>query len=535
MLALGAWLEKSRALFIMPFDVFKVGSEDKPYCVYKVNPDGKRTGQKLGCHTTPKKAHLQIAAIEAAEGKEMTDNGKEPVVELDEKQIDKKHLGEVVSMIPFGATSFDEVDEFMVSQALGDRVGELTRQFQTLTTNIMSAEDGDKAKGMDKLLEDFMDRVDDAMKASKEPSFLERVFGRKEALAKPEEIKSRFPDGAKRGFMVWKEGDRLRWMTVHSNKFRDRDSPPEIISSDAHKDFVKAVDAGEVEHPELWLWHIPGTRFGQSDWLAFDERGFMMASGFVDKGKEEIAEKTASLDVLVSHGMPIISIERDPEDETIITRYVSKEISPLPDFAAANELTDFTVLKENDMEISKEKEDFLEAAGMKKGEIAELDQFLDSKAQEAEGLEFKEGEVEAVAEPVEEEELVETIEIDEAVVEAIAGSSNVEIADAIVTAVDTAVAPIVKNQVELAKALQHIMKDDKEKIAEVAAATPTLSLAALVEESYSARKSGKTTIDKDDPLNKGPKEAKGKEDPITNMPGFEFVDQIVRDSEKKKE
>ncbi len=189
------------------------------------------------------------------------------------------------------------------------------------------------------------------------------------------------------------------------------------------------------------------------------------------------------------------------------------------------------------MKISKEKVEFLQAAGMEAGKIAELDEFLDSKAAEAEGLEFKEGEAEvkpeAKDEPDKDEELDEVIE--GAVITA---PDNVELAAAIVTAVDTSVEaalePIMKNQVKLAKALEHIMKEDGEKIAKVAAETPTLSLAALVEESFSARKSGRTKLSDDDELKgKGPKQAKADKAPITNLPGFEFVDQIVRDSEKE--
>ena len=50
----------------MPWGVFKTGSEDKPYCVYRVNEDGDRFGRSRGCHPSKHAAHLQIAAIEHA-------------------------------------------------------------------------------------------------------------------------------------------------------------------------------------------------------------------------------------------------------------------------------------------------------------------------------------------------------------------------------------------------------------------------------------------------------------------------------------
>jgi len=50
----------------MPWGVFKTGSEDKPYCVYRVNEDGERFGRSRGCHPSKHAAWLQIAAIEHA-------------------------------------------------------------------------------------------------------------------------------------------------------------------------------------------------------------------------------------------------------------------------------------------------------------------------------------------------------------------------------------------------------------------------------------------------------------------------------------
>lgn len=51
----------------MPYDVFAVGDPKKPYCIYKVDPSGRRRGRGLGCHATQREAHMQIAAIEANE------------------------------------------------------------------------------------------------------------------------------------------------------------------------------------------------------------------------------------------------------------------------------------------------------------------------------------------------------------------------------------------------------------------------------------------------------------------------------------
>lgn len=47
----------------MPYGVYEKGPEDKPYCVYKHDADGKPVGESLGCHPTRKKAERQIRAI----------------------------------------------------------------------------------------------------------------------------------------------------------------------------------------------------------------------------------------------------------------------------------------------------------------------------------------------------------------------------------------------------------------------------------------------------------------------------------------
>ncbi|RPJ40153.1 MAG: hypothetical protein EHM35_00680, partial [Planctomycetaceae bacterium] len=164
-------------------------------------------------------------------------------------------------------------------------------------------------------------------------------------------------------FMVWKEGDTYRWLAVYSSKYRDDDNPPEILSESAHKDFVDAVDKGEWPMPELWLWHVKGTRSGAADYVAYDDSGFAIASGAFDKDKEHIASRLAECDDLsTSHGMPMAEIRREEADSTIISRYRSKEISPLPRWAAANKHgTGFSILsKEADMAIPEKKRPFLE-------------------------------------------------------------------------------------------------------------------------------------------------------------------------------
>jgi hypothetical protein len=148
------------------------------------------------------------------------------------------------------------------------------------------------------------------------------------------------PAVKERSLMVYKSGNTYRWAAIYSNNYRDRDNPREIISRDAHKDFVRAVDAGEWEAPELLWWHVKGKPLGRADLIFWDDStNCAWAAG--DFASKEIADAMATCgkELGVSHGMPRGEIERDPNDDTIITRYRSAEISFLPAAVAANPLT----------------------------------------------------------------------------------------------------------------------------------------------------------------------------------------------------
>jgi hypothetical protein len=177
----------------------------------------------------------------------------------------------------------------------------------------------------------------------------------KEALSGKEEDPT--PDT---GLMLWKETDGIyHWIARYSNNFRDEDNPPEIISEKSHRRFVELVDKGQAELPELWLWHVEDWKWGAADWVAWDDAGFAVAGGTVDKGKETLAEALAEVtadEMRVSHGMPKKSIVYDADDDTIIVEHLTREISPLPAWAAANQLTGFIMSKEaKDMAIPDEK------------------------------------------------------------------------------------------------------------------------------------------------------------------------------------
>jgi hypothetical protein len=227
-------------------------------------------------------------------------------------------------------------------------------------------------------------------------------------------------------FLVYKQKDgSFRWLAIYSNKFRDRDNPPEIISEASHLAYTKGVNSGELPYPELWLWHVDGSRWGQADFVGYDDNGFAVASGTVDKGKEWVAESLMNYrgDLLTSHGMPRSTIERDPEDKTIITRHVTKEISPLPANVAANEYTGFTILGSSEvkeMALSQQDKAKLTELGV---DADRLEAETESKAKETEGLEYKGAEKPEAAKETAEGDFVSRDEVAD-LVKSVAASTN---------------------------------------------------------------------------------------------------------------
>lgn len=149
--------------------------------------------------------------------------------------------------------------------------------------------------------------------------------------------------------------DTLRFVALMSNRYRDRDK--EIIPEAAHRDFVGALDRAGYKDAEgkpameAWLWHTVGTKWGSVDWAEY-VNGFMVVSGTVDKGYEDVAERLAADSNLgVSHGFKYLT---DEADRSIITHYRSFEFSALPLDVASNPYTALAVIQEEAKAMAKD-------------------------------------------------------------------------------------------------------------------------------------------------------------------------------------
>jgi hypothetical protein len=276
--------------------------------------------------------------------------------------------------------------------------------------------------------------------------------------------------------MIWKQTDgTYRWFAFYSNCYRDDDLPAEIISKQSHLNFLKMVETGEVPYPELWHWHVKGSKWGQSDWLHFDEdTGFAMASGYVLPGHEKEAETMIDGGLAVSHGMfaeGFYAVERDPNDPTIIIKHVTKEISDLPQWAAANKLTTFEILKEVEekMAIPEAKKQYLKARGLSDEDIEKFDS-ISNLGKEIATEEQRESKEKTVVEPV--------VETPVPVVEAPKPAYVTK--EEMVEAVGATVGEVLKQMasiIEVVKSLsEKVVELDKKEID----LTPTVSLQAQI-------------------------------------------------------
>lgn len=311
---------------------------------------------------------------------------------------------------------------------------------------------------------------------------------------------------------------RWEWGAVFSNKYRDNDIVPEILSSDAHRDYAEACKSGEWPMPELWHYHIKGTRWGVATAVVYDEdTGFIMAAGLVDEGHEKEAKALSDMDITlgVSHGMLRKETVRDISDPTVITRYRSIEISDLPLEVAANRLTGFVThnsIKEG-ISMNDTQKAYLAQVGVDPGIIETLEQTAEDKARQAEQLniesktsEANEVQVEQVTdEPNTDESDDEQVggedktnelkrsEVEEVLAEI--GRYQKDVAEAVVT-LTGAVA-------ELSKRVSELEADDETKVAGFVENTPALSLSDIFHRSVigneATKVDGRTKLAKSGP------------------------------------
>jgi hypothetical protein len=459
-----------------------------------------------------------------------------------------------------GATSFTELEDIDRS---GDAIEDLSSLHSVASAMIYNIMDysPDKIPTARKMLTEYFDMANavldeyDASKSEtkeqrqslvdKAKKFISEFKSKAKAKKKvadeedkptdEEEDKKKLPWMKKElsgsGIMVFKDAnDKLRWFASYSNNFRDSDNPAEIIAKESHQNFVDMVDKGLADYPEVWHWHTPGSAWGKADWVAFDdENGISMASGTVYEGHEKEAIAIAEMDepLAVSHGMPKPSIARSSEDPTVITRHITKEISDLPLWAAANKLTSFYVFQENDMAIPDNKKEYLRKVGLTDEAITNIESANAQKSAFASdnSIESKEAKVETEQTETTAEATAETVVETQEVKET--STVNVNLVDKeFVTQLADVLAGLgarlesIETQVKSlseAQATKEVTPSD----------IPAASLSALIAQRMSATKSKEALVRKGSELaESGPAETKTPTETVinTNNP---LVDRVI--------
>lgn len=412
----------------MPYEMYR---EEGKFCVRN-----SESGESKGCSETRKMAIRHMSALYRAEGKSKKEADllikaavdkfvlKEAEEEIAEPEVEMESKGyydayDSTYMPTFGATSYSQVMEMEDALESQHEAEKLINMWPGLAFNIISSSEiEDKKSAIVGLANELSSLIvdeaksshdekdkgishEDIDKESEEESLINKVFN-----AVKEKLSDLIPKKQTSSLMVWKEVDgSWRWIARYSNTFRDRDNPPEIVSSKSHRRFVDLVEKGLAPYPELWLWHVPEWKVGVADWIAYDEVkegvGFSMASGHFFPWAEQVAEWLDSQDnILVSHGMPATKIARDGNDNSVIIEHETREISPLPAEFAANQITTFYVLntkevEEENMAIPQEKRKILtEKYGLDVSVLDKIEQINSKDAGKAleEGIETKENE-----------------------------------------------------------------------------------------------------------------------------------------------
>lgn len=137
----------------------------------------------------------------------------------------------------------------------------------------------------------------------------------------------------------------ILWPT---NNFIDRDG--EIISDQAHRNYVEWVNKNMDFAPLYMTWHVPGSeRMSKMDFVGY-EKGFVLMSCPLE---EDEARAILNMQKEVDIGLSIggLATQRDSQSPNVITEYFIVEVSDLPLERAANPFTEFSaiVTKEADM------------------------------------------------------------------------------------------------------------------------------------------------------------------------------------------
>jgi len=141
------------------------------------------------------------------------------------------------------------------------------------------------------------------------------------------------------GLIAFKSIGNNHWLGVFTNNFQDKEG--EWFSERAIDAYIQRVDTGIVPPPELWLYHVPGSRLGQAGMVGRVGH-FVLAMGEYDNTGAAQRAKAYFMKPRrkwrMSHGF---TFDEDEFRDGVYHQFNTFEISVLPAEVAANPFTTF--------------------------------------------------------------------------------------------------------------------------------------------------------------------------------------------------
>jgi hypothetical protein len=141
------------------------------------------------------------------------------------------------------------------------------------------------------------------------------------------------------GFKVYATKAGPRWVGWWTNNFQDKEG--ELFSEKAIDDYVDRVRAGLTPYPELWAYHIPGSKHGEAQFVGRIGHYAIAAGSFDDTTLGQRASDVyarAGKKYAMSHGF---NYPPSQLIDGVFHQFNTFEISTLPVKAAANPYTAF--------------------------------------------------------------------------------------------------------------------------------------------------------------------------------------------------
>lgn len=134
------------------------------------------------------------------------------------------------------------------------------------------------------------------------------------------------------------------WFAAFTNNFKDRDQ--EYLANEAHEKYVKRVQMGLVDLPELWMCHIPGTRHGKALYVDKTDHTVFAIGRFDDTPLGKLMEKAYLSAEPGSYGLSHgFRYPAWAKKDKVYLDYNSFEISVLQPRHVSNPYTPFSAIQ----------------------------------------------------------------------------------------------------------------------------------------------------------------------------------------------